>query len=124
MDFSLRRYLRRCRCASWQADSLVGGHPVNTQATRSEIERRRYRRVVRRANAAAEKRVPPECLLQGLELVEESHGIQRSIHGHQPTLIGNVEDTAGQHSLEWCLSRSVRPPYATARPRLGRNFID
>ena len=66
--------------------------------------------------------MPPECLLQSLELAEESHGIQRSIHGHQPTLIRDVEDAAGQHSLEWCLSRSVRPPYAATRPRLGAQF--
>jgi len=63
--------------------------------------------------------VSPKSLLQGLELMEESHRILCSVYGRQPTLTRDVEHAAGEHPLERRLGRSVRPPHATAGSRLG-----
>ena len=93
--------------------------PHHLQAARTEIESHRQQVTGRRAAAAAEQRMPPERLLQRLELVEQSDRIQCPVDRVQSTLASSVEHATGQHALERRLRGPVRSPHTTASARFG-----
>jgi hypothetical protein len=64
--------------------------------------------------------VPPQRLLQHLELPQQAHGVKRCVERGEPFAGRLVEHTGGQQALQRGLRAVVPPIYMTPVPALNQ----